>query len=159
MNDRLRLLSGNALLVLDGTDGRETLFRATDLFRYIDPNFKQWDCETSSPPAERIAVEVYEMVRDSTFSEMFGGFGVAFDSVALTQAQIKQFARLYPNWLKGGGNGTFFLFNGGIEYLVAAIYYFSDGRLGIRLRRLKPDRSFRAQKGHRLVSRAIGVAT
>jgi hypothetical protein len=40
------------------------------------------------------------MVRDSTFEEMFGSFGVAVDRLALTQAQIKQFAKRYPNWLK-----------------------------------------------------------
>jgi len=39
---------------------------------------------------------------------LFGGFGVALDSLALTQAQIKQFAKYYGDWLKKGGNGTFF---------------------------------------------------
>jgi hypothetical protein len=38
------------------------------------------------------AMLVYEMVRDSTSQELFGGFGLALDSLALTQAQIKQFA-------------------------------------------------------------------
>jgi hypothetical protein len=29
--------------------------------------------------------------------------------LSLTQAQIKQFVKRYPDWLKKGGNGTFFL--------------------------------------------------
>jgi len=37
------------------------------------------------------AMLVYEMVMDSTSQELFGGFGLALDSLALTQAQIKQF--------------------------------------------------------------------
>jgi hypothetical protein len=82
---------------------------------------------------------------------MFGSFGVAVDRLALTQAQIKQFAKRYPNWLKKGGNGSFFPFEIGNELFVAALYFFSDGRLGVRVRRLTLERIFRAQKRHRLV--------
>ena len=99
------------------------------------------------------------MVRDSTFLALFGGFGVALESVALTQAQIKQFAKVYPDWLKGGGNGTFFLFENGAEFFVSAIYCFSDGRLGVRVRRVTLERVFRAQKLHRLVVRVVEIAT
>jgi hypothetical protein len=92
------------------------------------------------------------MVRDGTFQEMFGGFGVAVSRLVLTQAQIKQFAKRYPDWLKKGGNGTFFLFKVGKELLVAVVYLFSDGRFGVRIRRLTLERIFRAQKRHRLES-------
>jgi hypothetical protein len=57
----------------------------------------------------------------------------------------------YRGWLKKGGNGTFFLFNGGNEFFVAAVYFFSDGRLGVRVRRLTLERFFREQNRHRLV--------
>jgi hypothetical protein len=151
MNDRLLLLSGNEPVMLDPTDGLETLGEATDLFRYIDRNFERWNCNVLGPPTQGTVVQVYEMIRDSTFHELFGGFGVALDSLALTQAQIKQFAKYYPDWLKKGGNGTFFLFRIGDEFFVAAVYFFSDGRLGMRVRCLALDRVFRAQKCHRLV--------
>jgi hypothetical protein len=151
MNDRLRLLSGNEALVLDQTDGSETLGQATDVFKYIDRNFERWNCNVVGPPIQETPVRVYEMARDSTFQELFGGFGVALDSLALTQAQIKQFAKYYRDWLKKGGNGTFFLFRVGNEFFVAAVYFFSDGGLGIRVRGLALDRVFRAQKRHRLV--------
>jgi len=82
---------------------------------------------------------------------MFGSFGVTLDCLALTQAQIKQFAKRYPDWLKKGGNGTFFLFKSGNEFFVSAVYFFSDGRLGVRVRRLTLERVFRAQKRHWLV--------
>jgi hypothetical protein len=91
------------------------------------------------------------MVRDSTLQEMFGGFDVKLDRLALTQAQIKQFVKRYHNWLKKGGNGTFFLFQVGNEFFVAVVYLFSDGRLGARVRRLTLERVFRAKKRHRLV--------
>jgi hypothetical protein len=151
MNDRLRLISGNQPLVLGATEGQETLARATDLFSYIDSNFDRWNCNIVGPPTKETAVQVYEIVRDSTFQEMFGSFGVAVGGLALTQAQIEEFATSYRDWLKRGGNGTFFLFNGENEFFVAAVYFFSDGRLGVRVRRLTLERLFRGQKRHRLV--------
>ena len=82
---------------------------------------------------------------------MFGGFEVEADQLSLLQAQIKQFVMRYPDWLKKGGNGTFFLFQVGSEFFVAAVYFFSDGRLGVRARRFGLDRIFLAEKRHRLV--------
>jgi hypothetical protein len=151
MNQRLRPISASKPLVLNPTDGQETLARAADIFRYIDSNFERWNCNMVGAPTNETAVQVYEMVRDGTFQEMFGSFGVAVDRLALTQAQIKQFAKRYPDWLKKGGNGSFFLFEIGNELFVAAVYFFSDGRLGVRVRRLTLERIFRAQKCHRLV--------
>jgi hypothetical protein len=154
MNERLRLISGTRPLVLGPTDGRETLACATETFRYIDSNFKHWSCDVVGPPTMESPVQVYEMIRDSTFQEMFGSLGVALDRLILTQAQITQFVKRYPDWLKKGGNGTFFLFKVGDEFFVAALYRFSDGRFGARVRRLSLDRLFRATKRHRLVLRS-----
>jgi hypothetical protein len=157
MNDRLKLISVNGPLILEPTDGQETLARATDLFRYIDSNFVQWNCDMVGPPTEVTPVRVYEMAIDSTLQEIFGGFGVRLDRLALTQAQITQFVRCYPGWLKKDGNGTFFLFKLGQEFFVAAIYLFSDNRLGARVRRLSLDRAFQATKRHRVVLRLCGA--
>jgi hypothetical protein len=151
MNDPLRLISGNEQLVLDPADGQETLARATDVFRYIDSNFEHWSCDVAGSPTKGALVQVYEMVRDGTFQEMFGRRGVPLDRLALTQMQIRQFVKRYPDWLKKGGNGTFFLFKVGNEFFVAAVYLFSDSRLGARVRRLTLERVFRATKRHRLV--------
>jgi hypothetical protein len=155
MNERLKLVSGEDALVLDPADGRETLGQATDVFRYIDHNFERWNCNIVGPPTKQTAVQVYEMIRNSTFQELFGGFGAALDSLALTQEQIKQFAKHHPDWLQEGGNGTFFLFKVGNEFFVAAAYFFSDGQIGMRLRRFTLERVFRAQKRHRLVVKSF----
>ena len=150
-NNRLRLISGSRSLQLDPTDGQEMLAKATDVFRYIDSNFERWHCNLLARPTTITAVQVYELARDSTLQEMFDCFGVKIDRLALTQGQIEQFAKRYSNWLKSGGNGTFFLFENNHDYFVAAVYCFSDGRLGVRIRRLTLERSFRAEKHHRLV--------
>jgi hypothetical protein len=155
MNERLRLISGKEQLVLGPIDGQETLAGATEAFRYVDSNFEHWNCDVPGPPTKQTPVQVYEMVIDSTFEEMFGGFGVALDRLILTQAQVKQFVQRYPGWLKKGGNGTFFLFKVGDEFFVAAMYLFSDGRLGARVRRLTLERVFRAKKRHRLVLKSF----
>lgn len=151
MNGRLTLISGKEPLVLGPADGQETLARATDVFKYIDSNFEHWSCDVAGPATKETPVQVFEMVRDSTFQEMFGGFGVPLDRLALTQAQIKKFVKRYPDSLKKGGNGTFFLFKAGNEFFAAAVYLFRDSRLGVRVRRLTLERAFRAQKRHRIV--------
>src|SRR5258708_8358908 len=132
MNDRLRLLSGDEALMLDQMDGSETLGQATGVFKYIDRNVERWNCNVVGPPTQETPVRVYEMATDSSFRELFGGFGVALDSLALTQAQIKQFAKYYRDWLKKGGNGTFFLFRVGNQFIRAAVYFFSASGLALR---------------------------
>jgi hypothetical protein len=156
MNDRLLLISKGQDLVLNQTDGQETLTTATAVFRYIDSNLKNWGCDGPGPPTKQTPVRVYELVTDSSFKEMFSGFGIELDSLSLTQAQIKQFVVRYAGWLKKDGNGTFFLFEAGREFFVAAVYFFSDGRLGLRVRSLALERPFRAGKRHRLVVKASG---
>jgi len=159
MNDRLNLISGDEPLMLDPTDGQETLAQATDVFRYIDRNFEDWKCNRVGRATKETQVQVYEMVTDATFQEMFSGFAAAVGRLTLTQAQIKQFVRRYPDWLKKGGNGTFFLFKVGTRFFVAAVYLFSDGRFGVRVRRFALERVFRAHKRHRLVVRISPLLT
>jgi hypothetical protein len=61
------------------------------------------------------------------------------------------------DWLKKGGKGTFFLVKTGNDFFVAAVYFFVNGRLGVRLRRLTLERVFRAQKRHRVVVKSYRV--
>ena len=62
MNDRLNLISGDEPLMLDPTDGQETLAQATDVFRYIDRNFEDWKCNRVGRATKETQVQVYEMV-------------------------------------------------------------------------------------------------
>jgi hypothetical protein len=65
MNNRLRLISGSKPLLLNSTDGQETLAGAADLFRYIDSNFEHWNCNMVGPPTQEAAVQAHEIARDS----------------------------------------------------------------------------------------------
>ncbi len=151
MNERLKLISGNVSLMIEPSDGRKTLSQATDVFSYIDSNFKHWGCNTPGSPTRETTVQVYEMAQDGTFTELFGDFGMEPGRLTFTQAQIIQFVKRHPHWLKSGGNGTFFLFKPSNEFLVAAVFLFSDCRIGVRARRFSLERVFRAKKRHRLV--------
>jgi hypothetical protein len=151
MSERLKLISGNESLVIEPSDGRQTIAQARDVFSYIDSNFGRWGCDVPGQSTEETPVSVYEMAQDATFSELFGDFGVEADCLSLTQSQIKQFAKHHAHWLKTGGNGTFFLFKPGNEFFVAAVFLFSDRRIGVRARRFSLDRIFRSKKQHRLV--------
>ena len=91
MKDRLRLLSGNEPLVLDPTDGLETLGQATDVFKYIDSNFHRWCCGVAGSPSTDTLVRIYEMVKDCTFQDMFGGFGVGLASLDAERRPISPF--------------------------------------------------------------------
>jgi hypothetical protein len=55
---------------------------------------------------------------------------VEADQLSLTQAQIKQFVRRYPDWLKKGGNGTFFLFKVGSEFFKILPNYSQSHTIG-----------------------------
>ncbi len=143
--------------MIEPSDGMETLAQATDVFNYIDSNFKDWSCDVPGPPTGQMPVSVYELAQAGTFAELFGDFGVEAGCLALTQAQIRQFVKRHPHWLKSGGNGTFFRFDVGNEFFVAAVFLFSDGRIGMRARRFSLDRVFRAGKRHRLVTPTLEV--
>lgn len=162
MNEHLKFISGNESLVIEPRGGKETITQAFGVFGYIDSNFKQWGCDVPGPPTRETPVRVYEMARDGVFAELFGDFGMEAHCLALTQAQIAQFVKRHPHWLKTNGNGTFFLFKAGHEFFIAVVYLFSDGRIGVRARRFSLERIFRAGKKHRLVvpqlTSAVGPA-
>jgi hypothetical protein len=151
VNEYLSLTSGNELLLIEPADGKETFAKARDVFTYVDSNFTRWGCNSPGKQTPQTAVRVYEMARDGTFAELFKSFHLEIVRLCLTQAQIINFVRRHPNWLKSGGNGTFLLFEVEQEFFVAAVYQFFDGRIGVRARRFSLDRVFRARKRHRLV--------
>ena len=156
MNEYLTLISGNEHLALGPSDGSETIARSAGVFSYSDSAFKSYDVPGQA--TGELLLQVYEMAKDGSFPELFGGFGVHASCLSFTQAQITQFVKLHPRWLKQGGNGTFFLFRSSSEFVVAAVYLFSDGRTGVRARPFSLPRVFRARKRHRVVVPQLTVS-
>lgn len=141
----LRLISEGESLTLDATDGAEVLAEANNVFAYIDPDFK--DVVDEGPATKEVAVAVYEMREDATFSQMFGSLSENLQKLCFTQAQIKSFAQKHRQWLRSDGYATFFLFKSQNHFFVADVFVGSAGGLGVALRRFGNSGVWRA--GHR----------
>ena len=131
----LKLISGGESLTLDAVNGTETLVDAKDVFAHIDPDFKNWGADEKGPETGETAVDVYEMVKDATFSQMFRKLNVDARKLCLTQHQIKNFVKKHRNWLRTDGYATFFLFESKGNLFVAYVVFYSDGELGVRVYR------------------------
>jgi hypothetical protein len=130
-----RLISSGAKIALAATDGTETLAKANDVFYYIDGDFQNWGTNVAGESTSSTFVQVHEMVKDGTFTQIYGGFGENFDKLCLSQAQIKAFCRDHRNWLRTDGYATFFLFKVGTELFVARVLFGGLGRLSARVLR------------------------
>ena len=150
---RLRLISSGEKIVVTAT-GIETLAKAWDVFTgHVDPDFENWDLDMPSDPTPETEVAVYEIEKNGTFAQLFGGFGENLDRLCFTQAQIKAFCRnpKSKNWIHPKGWATFFLFKRGDEYFVAGVYRCGDGRLGVGVFRFSYDYVWFAARRDRVV--------
>lgn len=124
---QLKLILADKEISISAVDGKETLAGAKDVFAYIDSDFKNYGCDVSGAPSRDTKVQAYEMIKDGTFKELFGGFGENLDRLCLTQSQIKSFVKNHADSLRTDGYGTFFLFKVGEKYFVAYVSRRSDG--------------------------------
>ncbi len=127
----LNLISGNESLILGAVDGTETLADAKDVFAFIDPDFKNWGADEKGSATEETTVDVYEMTKDATFSQMFGELNSDVSKLCLTQHQIKNFVKKHRGWLRTEGYATFFLFKSNDNFFVAYVLFCSGGSLSV----------------------------
>jgi hypothetical protein len=148
----LGLISGAESVVLNATDGSETINNAEGTFTaFLDSDFRGWGCEVKSNPTDRMEVEVYEMFREGDFSRIFRGFNNDLDRLCLTQSQIIQFVKDLSKWLNTDCQATFFLFKVGNEFLVARVYLHSNGHLEAYVHRLSHGLVWGSDKHCRVV--------
>jgi len=150
-NTILRLLTKGESIVIESSDGSETLANARETFKsWIDSDFKKWGTDKPSVATEDTAVQVYEMVKDATFAQMFGSLGTDLDKLCLTQHQIKTFCKKNSQWLRQNGDATFFLFKVEEQFFVAAVRVRSGG-LDVLVDRFEYDSVWSAECLHRVV--------
>lgn len=77
---------------------------------FINSGYLEFLCSDPSVVNVETAVEVYEIVKDSTLAQIFSSFDVELGSLCLTHHQIKQFIAHNVNYLSTMPNSTFFLF-------------------------------------------------
>jgi hypothetical protein len=132
----LRLISGDYPLTIDAVDGTEILADAKDVFvGGIDPDFKNWGADEIGNPTAETPIDVHEMTKDATFSQMFGELNTDVRKLCFTQAQIKNFVKKYRDWLRADGYATFFLLKSKGNFFVADVVD-SDGELFVNRRQL-----------------------
>jgi len=148
---RLRRILEDKKFALPVTDGKEFLGKATDVFGYIDSDFKHYGCDEVGQPAKETEVQVYEMAMDGTFTEIFGELSSDLDKLCLTQSQIKKFVQNHRDVLRKEGYGTFFLFKVGNEFFVAHVYLHDVGGLRVFVHRFSHGYVWYAGHRHRLV--------
>lgn len=114
---------------------------ASDIFSYIDSDFKKWgtDTETNTTPFHP-KFSVNELDKDSTFKDIF----TDPENMCLSQEQIIQFCRDHREDLRQDGYGTFFLFKVGSDFFVACVGV-SSGGLGVYADRFSFDRVWFAE--------------
>lgn len=149
----LKLISTGEKITIPVTTGKRTIAKARSLFNgYLDSNFANWGLDVESEAALETMTEVYEMVEDSDFRKIFGGFGLNLDLLCLTQDQIIAWVETHRDWLRTDGCGTFFLFKVvGVEFFVARVGVHSGGYLYVRADRLSNDFVWDAEYGRRIV--------
>lgn len=146
----LKLISGGESLILDAVDGTEILTNAKEMFAWIDSDFNDWGAHEPGKPTAETTVDVYEMAKDATFSQMFSELNVDVSKLCLTQHQIKNFVKKHQ-WLRTGGYGTFFLFKSNGVFFVARVYFSSDDGLHVHVSRFESSDVWYAGCRHRLV--------
>jgi hypothetical protein len=148
----LRLISGEETLLLDPTDGTQSIGHCGAVFDgWIDPNFKNWGLNTGRNLAtEETVLQVHEMIKDGTFEKNYRSLGGNLDELCFTQSQIIQFCQKHRNLLRTDGYGTFFLFKVDTEFFVADVRFGSVG-LNVNVRRFSNDCVWNADYRHRFV--------
>jgi hypothetical protein len=147
---RLKRLFAERTLELDPNDGKETLAEASDVFKSgIYGAKKRGICKATA----KTVLAVYEMIKDGTYAQIFGGFGENLKRLCWTESQIVAFCRDPRNreYLRADGYGTFFLFEGekgGI--FVAYVYVYDDG-LDVGVYPLADGRVWYAKYARRII--------
>src|SRR3990167_7543929 len=104
----LKLIKDN--LTLKATKGKETLARADDIFQYIDSDFESWGLDKKSENTNETKLAIFELVANADYRTMFGELSNDLDKLCLTQAQVIEFVKSYPDQSQQDGYVTFFMF-------------------------------------------------
>ena len=151
-NPILRLISGDETLVLDETDGAETISGAKDTFPGgIDRDFVNWGADEASGPTGKTPVAVYELAQDATFAQMFGSVSDDPGRLCLSQSQILGFVKKHRNWLHPDRWAMFSYSSRSGELFVASVAFDDRARLDVDVNLFESDDVWSAELRPRLV--------
>jgi hypothetical protein len=148
----LRAVSGVGTVVLSALNGQRTIANdGSNLFSYIDSDFRRWNANATGDATPETPVAVLEMTEDATFAEMFGSLSDNVESLALTQDQILSFIENHSDKLRTGGYATFFLFKSEGKLFVAYVHRRDDGSLRVYVYEFSRGFRWYGEHRHRVV--------
>lgn len=128
----LARLFENESIVLEETDGTQTISRATDVFTgFIDSAFANGGLDKPSAPTAKTELVIYQQIRNGTFKEIFDSVGY-FWSPGLTPHQMIQFVQKHRRKLRSQWCGTFFPLQVGNKRFIAEVGDHLVGLLHVR---------------------------
>lgn len=99
------LFFGPTNLLLEPTDGTDTIAKAVDLFNgRIDGSFTDGLLVEAKKPTNATTVKVYELDQSMNLSEACNYLGSSFGKLCLEESQILQFVRENIEWYKKPDN-------------------------------------------------------
>lgn len=158
-SEYLNLISNGETLIIDACDGTEILVDAKDVFNYIDSDFRNWKADEPGQATGEMPIDVYEMAKDGTYSQLFNSLNPDVEKLFFTQAQIKGFVKKHRKWLRKDGYGTFFPFKSNSKRFVANVLFNSVGGLIVDVYEFERGYVWYAEFRRRLVVPQLAVVT
>ncbi|MEA3449898.1 MAG: hypothetical protein U9Q85_02875 [Patescibacteria group bacterium] len=152
----LRLISDESLAV-KATDKKRIIAEANDVFKWVDPDFKNWGADEVGSETDKIPTYMYEMEKNGKFQELFGSIG-DIKKICFTQEQIISFVEK-RNRFWTDRYAIFFLFRSKNtnfentplgEFFVACVSMVSVG-LYVYVRQLQDSYVWDSGRRHRVV--------
>lgn len=139
-NSASRLITIEDKPVIKATDGNRYLAKAEKTFKgKIDTGFKEWNLDQISHPTPDTPTNVYKVMADATFAQIFGSLSNDLNKLCLTQDQIEEFCLSHRQLLNTYGDATLFLFKEKNDFFVASVKIYA-GDLYVYVHRLGYDR-------------------
>ena len=130
LNQFLKLISFGEELMIEASDGQATINEFKESFKAsISFNFQYWGLSKPGVATPETLLEIYELAADATFQQMFASLNADWDKLIVSQSQIINFCKKYPNWLHPGVGALFFLIKENNEYFVVSVVVY--GVLGL----------------------------
>ena len=115
-------LIGHKKPILEATDGKRIIADASDVFGKISPSFRLLATHVGlGESTTEVPFEVYGIVKEATFTEMFCSVNLDLRKLCFTQAQIIDFVVHHTMWMN---YDVFMLFESNWEIFVAHLVRF-----------------------------------
>jgi hypothetical protein len=156
-NQFLRSITAGKVITLRATTGREFADEAAEVFpRGVDRDFHNWDLDTADSPTDPMPVEVFELVQDAKFKDLFTNHRCRpHEQLFFTLAQATVFCRHLSGWLSKKGLTLIPIkkkIRGKMMFFVVHVCVYDGGRFDVYVLGVSCDHVCHAERRHRVVT-------